>query len=78
MSYQDSGDLGPRPCDAGGQPGRLGERGGGVGLLAQRSGVKTVVLTRNPLNDANIATARATIASYFSGPVAFADDLDNY
>jgi ribonuclease BN (tRNA processing enzyme) len=49
-----------------------------VGLLARRSGVKAVVLTHNPLNDANIATARATIASHFNGPIAFADDLDNY
>ena len=49
-----------------------------VGLLTRRSGVKAVVLTHNPLNDANIKTARATIASHFNGPVAFADDLDNY
>jgi ribonuclease BN (tRNA processing enzyme) len=49
-----------------------------VGLLARRSGVKAVVLTHNPLNEANIATARATIAGHFAGPVAVADDLDNY
>jgi ribonuclease BN (tRNA processing enzyme) len=49
-----------------------------VGLLAQRSGVKAVVLTHNPLSDANIVNARATISSHFTGPVAFADDLDNY
>jgi ribonuclease BN (tRNA processing enzyme) len=49
-----------------------------VGLLAQRSGAKAVVLTHNPLNDANIAIARATITAHFTGPVAFADDLDNY
>ncbi len=49
-----------------------------VGLLAQRSGVKAVVVTHNPLNDANMVTARATIGSHFTGPVSFADDLDNY
>ena len=49
-----------------------------VGLLARRSGVKAVVLTHNPLDDAAIETARATIASHFNGPVAVADDLDNY
>jgi ribonuclease BN (tRNA processing enzyme) len=49
-----------------------------VGLLARRSGVKAVVLTHNPLTDPNIEIARATIASHFNGPVAFADDLDNY
>jgi ribonuclease BN (tRNA processing enzyme) len=49
-----------------------------VGLLARRSGVKALVLTHNPLYDANIATARAAIASHFTGPTAFAEDLDNY
>ena len=49
-----------------------------VGLLAQRSGVGAVVVTHNPLTDANMIKARAVIGSLFTGPVTFADDLDSF
>jgi ribonuclease BN (tRNA processing enzyme) len=49
-----------------------------VGLLAKAADVKAVVLTHNPLTDAQIAAAKPQIATHFSGPVAVADDLDNW
>ena len=49
-----------------------------VGLLAARSGVGSVVLTHNPLTEANMRKARFTIGAHFTGAIAFADDLDNY
>jgi ribonuclease BN (tRNA processing enzyme) len=49
-----------------------------VGLLARRACVGAVVLTHNPLTEANMAKARAVIGSDFTGSVAFADDLDAY
>jgi ribonuclease BN (tRNA processing enzyme) len=49
-----------------------------VGLLAQAADVEAVVVTHNPLNDAQISAARPRIATHFSGPVAFANDLDNW
>ncbi|WP_431234359.1 MBL fold metallo-hydrolase [Mycolicibacterium psychrotolerans] len=47
-----------------------------VGLLASRSGVKSVVITHNPLTSENLAKARFVIGRHFEGPVTFADDLD--
>ncbi|WP_308816662.1 MBL fold metallo-hydrolase [Pseudonocardia alni] len=49
-----------------------------VGLLARAAGVGAVVLTHNPLDDARIAAARPQIAANFAGPVAVANDLDNW
>ncbi|AQT82339.1 hypothetical protein B1R94_28495 [Mycolicibacterium litorale] len=49
-----------------------------VGLLASRAEVKSVVITHNPLTAENMDRARDTIGCRFTGPVAFADDLDSY
>ena len=47
-----------------------------VGLLAQRAGVRSLVLTHDALKDDEIAGAGATIATHFKGRVRFAKDLD--
>ena len=49
-----------------------------VGLLAQAAEAKAVVVTHNPLEGAQMAAARPRISAHFSGPVAFANDLDNW
>lgn len=49
-----------------------------VGLLARRAAVKSVVITHNPLTAENMDRARDIIGARFTGPVAFADDLDSY
>lgn len=49
-----------------------------VGLLAQRSRIKSIVLTHNPLTEANMVKAETIIGSYFAGPVTFANDLDRF
>jgi ribonuclease BN (tRNA processing enzyme) len=49
-----------------------------VGLLAKAADVGAVVLTHNPLNDAEMSAARPRIAANYAGPVVFADDLDNW
>lgn len=49
-----------------------------VGRLAAAAKVSSLVLTHNPIPDSLIPQARATIASYYDSPVAFANDLQNY
>jgi ribonuclease BN (tRNA processing enzyme) len=49
-----------------------------VGLLAKAADVKTVALTHNPMDETQILIARPRIAEHYSGPVAFANDLDNW
>jgi len=49
-----------------------------VGLLAQRSGAKALVLTHNGMDAAGITRARAVIATHYSGKVSFANDLENF
>ena len=49
-----------------------------VGKLAQRSGAKSLVLTHNGGSSQSNDRSRLIIASYFKGPVAFANDLENY
>jgi ribonuclease BN (tRNA processing enzyme) len=49
-----------------------------VGKLAAGAGVKSLVLTHNPMPDNLIPQARVTITKHYDGPVAFAKDLDNY
>ena len=47
-----------------------------VGRLAQRAGVRALVLTHDALKDDEIPGARTTIEIQFKGPVTFAKDLD--
>jgi len=49
-----------------------------VGELAAGAGLKSLVLTHNPIPAGLIPQAGVAIASHYDGPVAFADDLDNY
>jgi ribonuclease BN (tRNA processing enzyme) len=49
-----------------------------VGKLAAGAGVRSLVLTHNPMPDNLIPQARVTITKHYGGPVAFAKDLDNY
>ncbi|BBX05205.1 hypothetical protein MAIC_00080 [Mycolicibacterium aichiense] len=49
-----------------------------VGLLASRSGVKSIVITHNPLPPESTTKARNAIGAHFDGPVTFADDLDTH
>jgi ribonuclease BN (tRNA processing enzyme) len=49
-----------------------------VGKLAAGAGVRSLVLTHNPMPGNLIPQARVTITNYYDGPVAFAKDLDNY
>ena len=49
-----------------------------VGKLAAGAGVRSLVLTHNPMPDNLIPQARVTITTHYDGPVAFAKDLDNY
>jgi ribonuclease BN (tRNA processing enzyme) len=49
-----------------------------VGKLAAAARVGSLVLTHNPIPDSLIPQTRATIASRYHGPVAFANDLQNY
>ena len=49
-----------------------------VGKLAAAAKVGSLVLTHNPIPDNLIPQARAAIASHYNGPIAFANDLQNY
>ena len=49
-----------------------------VGKLVQRSGAKSLVLVHNAGSARANERERDIITSYFKGPVAFANDLDNY
>jgi len=49
-----------------------------VGELASAAGVKSLVLTHNPIPDSLLPQAGVTVASHYDGPVAFANDLDNW
>jgi ribonuclease BN (tRNA processing enzyme) len=49
-----------------------------VGKLAACAGVRSLVLTHNPMPDNLIPQAGVAIAKLYDGPVAFAKDLDNY
>jgi ribonuclease BN (tRNA processing enzyme) len=48
-----------------------------VGLMAKRSGAKSLVLTHIALEDDELADARKRIAESFGGPVRFAEDLES-
>ncbi len=49
-----------------------------IGLMAQRAGVKAVVLTHNALGNQSAEETRSLIAANFHGPVAIASDLDRF
>ena len=49
-----------------------------VGKLAERAGVKALVLTHDALEDEEIPNARKQIGAHFKGPVSFARDLDSF
>jgi len=49
-----------------------------VGDLAAGAGVKSLVLTHNPILHDRIPQTDVSIASHYHGPVAFAGDLDSY
>jgi ribonuclease BN (tRNA processing enzyme) len=49
-----------------------------AGLLAQHAGAKAVVFTHNPLAPEGIARAGQEVASVYSGPVTFAEDLAKF
>ena len=49
-----------------------------VGKLAQRAGVKALVLTHNPIDSPGIAHASKAIMMHYKGPITFAADLDKY
>jgi ribonuclease BN (tRNA processing enzyme) len=49
-----------------------------IGLMAQRAGVKAVVLTHNALGSQSAEETRSLIAANFHGPVAIASDLDRF
>lgn len=49
-----------------------------VGLLAQRAGVKALVLTHNAIADQGLARARSEIAANYKGTIKFANDLDRF
>ncbi|WP_109808980.1 MBL fold metallo-hydrolase [Sphingosinithalassobacter portus] len=49
-----------------------------VGEMARRAGVKQLVLTHDAIPDDDIPAARETIAKYYAGPFAFANDLDSF
>jgi ribonuclease BN (tRNA processing enzyme) len=49
-----------------------------VGLMAKRSGAKSLVLTHIALEDGELADARKKIAESFGGPVRFAADLESF
>ena len=49
-----------------------------VGKLAAGAGVGSVVITHNPMPDSLIPQAHTAIARHYGGPVAFANDFDNY
>jgi ribonuclease BN (tRNA processing enzyme) len=49
-----------------------------AGLMARRSGAKSLVLTHNALEDDELADARKKIAENFRGPVKFAADLESF
>jgi ribonuclease BN (tRNA processing enzyme) len=49
-----------------------------VGLMAKRSGAKSLVLTHIALEDGELGDARKKIAESFRGPVRFAEDLESF
>jgi ribonuclease BN (tRNA processing enzyme) len=49
-----------------------------VGLMAQRSGVRALVLTHDAMDADDIAKSKPVIAAHFKGPIAFAHDLENF
>lgn len=49
-----------------------------VGLMAQRAGVKALVLTHDAMDADHIAKAAPIIAAHFKGKVTFAHDLQNF
>ena len=49
-----------------------------VGLMAQRAGVKKLVLTHNALADKDLPGAKETIAKIYKSEIAFANDLDRF
>ena len=49
-----------------------------VGLMASRSGARSLVLTHIALPDSAIASARQEISNHFAGPTDFAADLDEF
>lgn len=49
-----------------------------VGKFAASAGVGSVVITHNPIPDSLILQTHVTIASHYNGPVAFANDIDNF
>ena len=49
-----------------------------AGLMAKRSGVKSLLLTHNALERTSLPNARALIAKNYSGPVIFAEDMKSY
>ena len=49
-----------------------------VGKLAERSGVKALVLTHNPIDSSGIACATKAIMTHYKGPITFAADLDKF
>lgn len=49
-----------------------------AGLMAERSGVKTLIITHNAVANDGLERARADIAASFSGRVIFASDLQKF
>jgi ribonuclease BN (tRNA processing enzyme) len=49
-----------------------------VGLLAERAGVKALVLTHDALDDGDIPRAKRAIRAHYKGPVTFARDLQRF
>jgi ribonuclease BN (tRNA processing enzyme) len=49
-----------------------------VGLMAQRAGVKALVLTHDAMDADHIAKAAPIIAAHFKGKITFAHDLQNF
>lgn len=49
-----------------------------VGLLAQKAGVKALVLTHNAIPDESLTATGQAIAAHFGGRITFARDLDTF